>query len=200
MAIRGAVSIAPAANAWVGTDTPTFSWTGASDGGSGLAGYEIWINGTAQAAGIGAAVLSSAAPIPPKSIFLDGFDTCAGWTMAQIPPSGYNWSCDLQGDIGSYALNIYALATSGTIGSTATSGAVDLSNVGHALLALHESICGAKTYQVAATDGSASGFRLVRDTPATSCRPWVDASLPLLKEGQTKANDPRLTFRAGLDY
>ena len=136
------------------------------------------MNGTAQATGLGPSVLSSAAPIPSKSIFLDGFDSCAGWTMAPIPPSTDNWSCDLQGDINSYALNIYALATSGTIGSTATSGVIDLSNVGHALLALHESICGAQTYQVFASDGSAAGFRLVRDTPATSCRPWLNTSLP----------------------
>jgi MYXO-CTERM domain-containing protein len=170
--------VAPAENAWVGTDTPTFSWTGATDSGSGLAGFEIWVNGTAQTTGLGPSVLSSPAPIPPKSIFLDGFDSCAGWTMAPIPPSAYNWSCDLQSDINSYALDIYALATSGTIGSTATSGVIDLSNVGHALLALHESICGAQTYQVSASDGSAAGFRLVRDTPATNCRPWLKTSLP----------------------
>jgi MYXO-CTERM domain-containing protein len=171
--------VSPTAAAWVGTAAPTFSWTASTDVGSGLASYEIWIDGAAQTTGLGSTATSAQTSIPPKSIFLDGFDTCAGWTMAPISPSTYNWSCDLQNDIQSYALNIYALATSGTIGSTATSGAIDLSNVGTAKLALHESICGAKTYQISISDGSAAGFRLLRDTPATSCRPWINSTLPM---------------------
>jgi len=171
--------VSPASAAWVGTAAPTFSWTASTDAGSGLASYEIWIDGASQTTGLSSTATSAQASIPPKSIFLDGFDTCSGWTMAPIPPSSYNWSCDLQNDIQSYALNIYALATSGTIGSTATSGPIDLSNVGTARLALHESICGAKTYQISISDGSAVGFRLLRDTPGTNCRPWINSSLPI---------------------
>jgi len=170
--------LAPLADAWVGTDTPTFSWTGSSDSGSGLAGYEVWIDGAARTNGLGASVLSSAVPIPPASIFLDGFDSCSGWTMAEIPPSTYNWTCDMQSSIQSSALNVAALSTSGPIGSIATSGVIDLSNVGPARMALHEENCGAQTYQISISDGSAAGFRLLRGTPLSSCT-WVNSSLPI---------------------
>lgn len=65
--------VAPAANAWVGADSPTFSWTGGSDSGSGLAGFEIWIDGTAAATALPPTESTGQAPIPPKSIFKDSF-------------------------------------------------------------------------------------------------------------------------------
>jgi hemolysin activation/secretion protein len=62
-------------------------------------------------------------------------------------------------------------------------------------LTVIDSLQDQKTHFDFASVGVGSRFRLLDHFSGS-----VDASLPLLKEGQTKANDPRLTFRAGLDY
>jgi MYXO-CTERM domain-containing protein len=169
--------LAPLADAWVSTDTPTFSWNGSSDSGSGLARYEVWIDGAAQTTTLGPTALSSSVPIPQSSIFLDNFDSCDGWAMAKIPPSAYNWTCTYQSSIDSTAMSIYALATSGTIGSIATSGVVDLSNVGPAQMALHGSNCGAQSFQITISDGSVAGFRFV-PWQLANCA-WTNLTFPI---------------------
>jgi MYXO-CTERM domain-containing protein len=169
--------LAPLADAWVGTDTPTFSWNGSSDSLSGLAQYEVWIDGVSQKTGLDPTTLSSSVPLPRASIFLDNFDSCDGWTMTMIPPSAYNWTCTYQSGIQSNALSIYALATSGTIGSIATSGVVDLSNVGPAQMAAHASNCGAQGFQISISDGSAAGFRAIYGSGGKCA--WSNYSYPI---------------------
>jgi MYXO-CTERM domain-containing protein len=167
--------LAPLADAWVGTDTPTFSWNGSSDGVSGLAQYEVWIDGISQKTGLGPSTLSSSVPLPRASIFLDNFDSCDGWTMTKIPPSAYNWTCTYQSSIQSNIMSMSAPSALVTrIGSVAISGVIDLSNLGPAQLALHESDCGAATYEISISDGSAAGFRLLRGTPPSFCK-WANS-------------------------
>jgi MYXO-CTERM domain-containing protein len=169
--------VAPLADAWVGTDTPTFSWNGSSDSVSGLAQYEVWIDGVSQQTGLNPTTLSSSVPLPRASIFLDNFDSCDGWTMTKIPPSPYNWLCTYDGGVHSNIMGIYALATSGTIGSIATSGIIDLSNVGPAQMALHGSNCGARAFQISISDGSAAGFRAIYGSGGTCA--WTNYSYPI---------------------
>jgi MYXO-CTERM domain-containing protein len=169
--------LAPLADAWVGTDTPTFSWNGSSDSLSGLAQYEVWIDGVSQKTGLDPTALSSSVPLPRASIFLDNFDSCDEWMMTEIPPSAYNWTCTYQSSIQSNAMSIYALATSGTIGSIVTSGTIDLSNVGPAQMALHGSNCGAQGFQITISDGSVAGFRFVPWRLANCA--WTNLTFPI---------------------
>jgi MYXO-CTERM domain-containing protein len=170
------VLVTPAASDWTSLASPAFTWTASSEVGSGLASYEVWIDGIAVNIGLAPTVTSVQAKIPNSTIFLDNFNSCSGWTIT--PQGGNAWTCGFQGDIQSYAINIYALATTGTISSTATSGAIDLSNVGNAEMDLSDKLCGATPYQILVSDGSAVGFRLLRGTPASSCT-WTDSVLPL---------------------
>ncbi len=169
------VLVTPAASDWTSLASPAFTWTASSDVGSGLASYEVWIDGIAVKSGLAPTATSVQAKIPSSSIFLDNFTSCSGWTMT--PQGGNTWTCDLQNDTQSKAINIYALATSGTISSTATSGAIDLSNVGNAEMDLYDKLCGASQYDVSVSDGSAAGFRSLYGT-ASTCT-WTSSVLPL---------------------
>ena len=170
------VLVSPAASDWTNSAAPTFTWTASSDVGSGLAGYEIWINGTVQKTGLGAAVTSAQVAIPPTNIYSSSFDaSCSGWTLAEVSPSpGGSWSCNYRDDIHGYAMSILTYCGVGAVSSTATSGVLDLSNVGTAEVDITDSKCGSDiTYGVLLSDGSSTGFRQVRSTPANYCDQWT---------------------------
>ncbi|MBN2559503.1 MAG: hypothetical protein JXQ75_01045 [Phycisphaerae bacterium] len=177
--------LTPSNNAFVPSSPATFTWSASSDGESGLDHYEIWVNGAVAKQTIPASATSGQTAIPSTAVFSDGFSSLAGWTEA---PTN-QWACKLENDIGSYACNLWALATSGTLSSTLTSASVDLSNVGNAQLVITDSVCGPTTYDISVSDGSAAGFRLLRMKPADYCNQWKTAALALddLTGGSTSA-------------
>jgi len=173
----------PAASDWTSSAAPTFTWAASADVGSGVAGYEIWINDQAVTTGLGAAVTSAQAAMPFTTVYQSSLGTsCSGWTLAKVSTSDYTWGCghETVGGVGADAMYIHTYCASATTYSTATSGAINLSNVGNAELGLNESKCGSTmTYQVLLSDGSSSGFRLVRDTPASNCDRWASTRVSI---------------------
>lgn len=72
----------PAAAAWTSSDAPTFVWTASTDALSGLASYEIWIDGSAAKTGISVTATTSPAPMPRSAMVENDFSvTCpGGWS------------------------------------------------------------------------------------------------------------------------
>lgn len=162
----------PAANDWTGSAAPTFIWTASTDVGSGIAGYEIWINGTAAKTGLSPTSLSSTAPLPTATLLSVVFSS--GCPSATLDGSG--WFCSI--DYSNYGTGIYWLYFDGGyfVGShtgTATiSGTVDLSNAGRTDLLLNNTIQKAggnnaslATLKVNGSDDNGTTWRLAQLMP-----------------------------------
>ena len=117
--------VAPVASDWTSATSPTFSWTASTDTGSGLAGYEIWINGSLAQASISAAATSATQTLPSTRLLDDFHTNCQGWTL-----TGTGWDCPTPGlgfDDGS--LCIYNIGYDS--GTATTTNSLDFSNAGH---------------------------------------------------------------------
>jgi MYXO-CTERM domain-containing protein len=134
----------PAANDWTGSAAPTFTWTASTDVGSGIAGYEIWINGTAAKTGLSPTSLSSTAPLPTATLLNVFFSSgCPSVTLDNYggTGSGSGWYCS--GD-GLYFSGGYFVGSH--TGTATISGTVDLSNAGRTDLLLNDRISTYGTY------------------------------------------------------
>jgi len=152
----------PAANAWVASYTPTISWTGSTDVGSGLAGYEIWLNGASASTGIAASATSSTVNLPAVTMLDTSFaTTCPGsWVL-----SGSGWGCGISS--GAYHLTFATGYFVGTkIGTATMPGVLDLSNAGHADITIyHEELNPTATLEVNASSDGGANWQLVKKLP-----------------------------------
>jgi MYXO-CTERM domain-containing protein len=150
--------LSPAANAWVGSYSPAFSWTGSSDVGSGLVGYEILINGVPLGTGIAASATSATVDLPVVTTLDTSFaTTCPGswqWTSG-------TWYCGYAS--GAWHLSL-GNGDSPPYGTATMAGLMDLSNAGHAELRIyHKWLNQSSTLEInTSTDGGTNWQRVVK--------------------------------------
>jgi MYXO-CTERM domain-containing protein len=115
--------VSPVADTWTSSDAPTFAWTASTDALSGLASYEIWIDGSAAKTGISATVTTSSAPMFRTAIVESDFnvDCPSGWTTS-------NASCKPYAPTGTGSLWI------GTDGKSGLTQPIALQNYGSTTL------------------------------------------------------------------
>jgi len=149
------VLVSPAANDWISSAAPTFTWSASSDVGSGIAGYEIWINGAAAKTGIAASTTASTASLPMTSLFSDGISSgCPGWAFSAAPSWSFvcaaenSWSLSFRGN--------YIGTESGTATMT---NSIDLTNAGRTDLVLAHYPTSAPTLRINASDDGGTTWR-----------------------------------------
>jgi MYXO-CTERM domain-containing protein len=83
--------VSPAADEWMSSDAPAFAWTPSTDALSGLASYEVWIDGSAAKTGISATATTSSAPMPRTAIVESNFnvDCPSGWSTSSASCKPY---------------------------------------------------------------------------------------------------------------
>lgn len=161
------VLVSPAANDWTGSDAPTFTWAASTDVGSGLAGYEVWLNGTAAKTGIAPSATSVSVSLPTTAILQNFFTaTCPGWAT-----SGNGWWCGIENmGVDPYVQVFDFNYFVGThVGSITMSSVMDLTNVGRTDLWLYSKVKNpTATLEIRGSDDSGATWRLVKSVPPTT--------------------------------
>lgn len=185
--------LAPATDAWVGSASPTLSWSASTDTGSGLSGYELWLNGAAVATGIPAATTSAAVSLPTSTIFYTSFATsCPGsWQL-----SNGNWYCGYGN--GTWHLN-FPIGASGRQEGTATMpGAMDLSNAGHAYLTVYEQARGTTAlFEMNASYDGGSSWQTIKLLAPSPLAQYSSDVIPL--DDFTGTSSAKLDFYGSAD-
>ena len=170
--------VSPAASVWTSSAAPTFTWTASTDVGSGLSGYEVWLNGTAANTRIAATATSAAVNLPTTAVSQNSFNAnCPGWTAA-----GNGWWCGIENTgafpyVEVFDLNYFVGAHSGSI---TMSSVIDLTNAGSTYLALNHKVYNpTATLEIRASDDNGATWRLVKRIPPTTPSSLSDQSFPL---------------------